>query len=45
MLKEEIEYLKGGNDSLSREHKEEIIVIYKSMELLIISILNNNNEL
>ena len=33
-----------GNDSLSIEHKEEIHVLYKSMDLLISSILNNNND-
>ena len=32
----------GGNDSLSIEHKEEIHICYKSMDLLICSILNNN---
>ena len=31
-----------GNDSLRIEHKEEIHIFHKSMELLISSILNNN---
>ena len=39
MLKIEID----GNDSLSHEHKEEIHIFHKSMDLLICSILNNSN--
>ena len=31
-----------GNDNLSIEHKEEIHIFRKSMDLLISSILNNN---
>ena len=34
-----------GNDSLSIEHKEEIRIFHKSMDLQISSILNNNNKL
>ena len=33
---------KDRNDSLSIEHKEEIRIFHKSMDLLISSILNNN---
>ena len=37
---------KDGNDSLPIEHKEEIQVIFhKSMDLLISSIINNNNNI
>ena len=32
-----------GNDSLSIEHKEEIHIFHKSMDMLISSILNNIN--
>ena len=35
---------KDGNDSLSIEHKEEIYIFHKSMDLLISNILNNNSE-
>jgi hypothetical protein len=34
---------KYGNDSLSIEHKEEIHIYHKSMDLLTSSILNKNN--
>ena len=36
---------KGGIDSLSIEHKEEIHIFHKSMDLLISSILNNNKPM
>ena len=39
---EEAEIEKDGNNSLSIEHKEEILIFHKSMDLLISSILNNN---
>ena len=35
---------KDGNDSLSIEHKVEINIFHKSMDLLISSTLNNNNN-
>ena len=34
----------GGNESLSHEHKEEIHILLKSMDLLIRSTLHNNNN-
>ena len=40
-LKEEAEI--NGKDRLSIEHREEMHIFYKSMDL-IISILNNNNS-
>ena len=43
-LKEEAEDRKGGNDRLSQKPKEEMrVILHKSMNLLINSILNNNN--
>ena len=43
-LKEEAEdKKKDGNDSLSIEHKEEIHIFHKSMDLLISRRPNNNN--
>ena len=42
-LKEKLKIEKGGNDTLSHEHQEEIQVFFqKSMDLLTGSILNNN---
>ena len=36
---------KGGNDSLSHKHEEEIqVIIHKPMNLLTISIIYNNNN-
>ena len=35
---------KHGNDCLSIENKEKIHFVYKSLDLLINSILNNNNN-
>jgi hypothetical protein len=35
---------KDGDDSLSIEHKEEIHIFRKFMDLLISSVLNNNNN-
>ena len=35
---------KDKNDGLLIEHKEEIHIFHKSMDLLISSILNNNNK-
>ena len=41
-LKDEAEDRKGGNDSLSHEHKEKIqLIFHKSMNLLKGSIFNN----
>ena len=35
---------KDGNDGLSIEHKEEIRIFHKSMDLLISGMLNNNSN-
>ena len=42
-LKEEAMIEIDGNYSLSIEHREEVHIFHKSMDLLISSILNNNN--
>jgi hypothetical protein len=34
-----------GNDSLSIDHKEEIPIFHKSMDLLLSSIINNNSRI
>ena len=41
-LKGELKIEIHGNDSLLIEHKEEIYIFHKSMDLLVSSILNNN---
>ena len=43
-LRRKLKTEKDGNDSLSHEHKEEIHIFHKSMDLLICSTLNNNNN-
>ena len=44
-LKEEAEDRKRWKDSLSIEHKEEIRIFHKSMDLIISNTLNNYREL
>ena len=41
----ELKIKKGGNDILSIKHREELqVILFKSTDLLISSILNNNNS-